>query len=356
MNINTYGKGTRIPEGGGADDPAAPGLSPGLRRDCGQGPGAGFAAFLWRWTRPSPLVWRVEQAVRWLATNLDLRPAATGPKPKLAEVPAHEILTLELNLPLAALGTLEDRIALEIEDRTPFHMADVAGAYSLETGREDGTLVCRAAVAPLNRLARHTQDSHDGLMLDTAVDAGPDRLTMRLNGRRRTPHADAMRARRMRQVVMALMLAGLYQYGGTLVADRVAREADVIAARTTQARTAAEEAAALKTRLDTLMSERRRAADLTARHPSMVALLADVTAAMPDGAWAREIRYDGTRVTLSGNAPSAADILERLSGMDGVDNVAFGAPVSIGGDGVERFTVTFTPTHGLAATEEERDG
>ncbi|RMB08165.1 Tfp pilus assembly protein PilN [Eilatimonas milleporae] len=352
MNINTYGKGTRIPEGGGADDPAAPGLSPGLRRDCGQGPGAGFAAFLWRWTRPSPLVWRVEQAVRWLATNLDLRHTATGPKPKLAEVPAYETLTLELNLPLAALGTLEDRIALEIEDRTPFHMADIAGAYSLEAGQEGGTLVCRAAVAPLNRLARHAQDSHDGLMLDM----GPGQLTMRLNGRRRTPHADAMRARRTRQAVMALMLAGLYQYGGTLVTDRVAREADVIAARTTQARTAAEEAAALKTRLDTLMSERRRAADLTARHPSMVALLADVTAAMPDGAWAREIRYDGTRVTLSGNAPSAADILERLSGMDGVDNVAFGAPVSIGGDGVERFTVAFTPAPGPAATEEERDG
>jgi len=215
-------------------------------------------------------------------------------------LPAGWLVLRSFRLPAAVRENLAGAIAAELDRVTPFTPDQVYFTYQAGAvqGREipiDLALVPRRLADPLRA---------DGAARLVAPDSAPDWL----RGRNFLPRgAVGWRPALSRPVVLALLLALLLPsaaayWRGQHLQSRLA-EAQRNAAQTLAL---AREVASRRAGLSPLDIER-------ASRPSVSLLLADLTRALPDGAYLDALTIDGQSVSLSGYATSAAALIPALA-------------------------------------------
>ncbi len=215
-------------------------------------------------------------------------------------LPPGWLVLRSFRLPAAATENLAGAIAAELDRVTPFTPDQVYFTWQAGPvqGREipiDLALVSRRLADPL--LA-------EGAARLVAPESAPDWL----RGRNFLPRGAAgWRPALSRPVVLGVLLASLLPSAGAYwrgqhLQSRLA-EAQHEAAQTLAL---AREVASRRAGLSPLDIER-------ASRPSVSLLLADLTRALPDGAYLDELTVDGQSVSLSGYATSAAALIPALA-------------------------------------------
>ncbi len=284
-------------------------------RIAAQVPLLGFAG-VWRW--------RVQQALHWWFTSLgSLIPSFLGKQRHDALAPSSDqCLAFSLDLPAEALGTVEDLLALEVENRTPFQASDVLVAYRLEPTPVSGTVRARAALI-----------RRDGL------DATPETKVRALGlpdgagGFLHVPFGHVPFGSAKNGAMGVILAAGLCAVltATALVLPFLLLDRQQTALNTDIAQVQADAREAIALRRDILSLTQGQSLAVSAKGTTApaVAILADLTDHIPDTAYLTQITMEGPEIRIQGFARDAADVLARLAEAPGFDNVRFTSPVSL---------------------------
>ncbi len=229
-------------------------------------------------------------------------------------LPAAVVLRRKLTLPLAARNDLRQVLAFEMDRQTPFAAAQVyyaahavPGAVHAGHFQTELVVVTRSTLAPLlTRLDEH------GLTVDAVdVDDGAGRLGVNLLPPEQTPrHA---RPRRRLNLGLAAACAVLLALGlGQWLHNQRAALAQM---RTTveSMHGEAQQVAALRQQLQDNAGAAGFLAQRKRHTVSMLSVLQEVTARLPDSAWLERISVDNTgQIGLQGQSQQAAKLLDTL--------------------------------------------
>ena len=79
-------------------------------------------------------------------------------------------------------------------------------------------------------------------------------------------------------------------------------------------------------------------AEMKRSHPSVIAVLSELTQSVPETAWVHSLTYSDNSVTIQGEAESATSVIEAVENSAMFREVRFSSPVTRSG-GNERFTM-----------------
>src|SRR5690606_10008301 len=146
--------------------------------------------------------WSIERFLRWWLGELAaLSPAGDdrAAEPVRLVIGADKVLTTSTRIAVDSLPMVEGLLALEVEEQTPFPLAQVAGAEELlpDNGKQ---LLARVHVVPLRTLAEQAEVAGlDERSVDEIVLKGDGAaLAIRPPQSAPTAYARARRARRIR--------------------------------------------------------------------------------------------------------------------------------------------------------------
>lgn len=285
---------------------------------------------------PAPWRWNLERATRWwiAALGLDrlwpMDPAC--PAPRIAILSGDDVLDFRFQLPQAALASLPELLALEIENATPFAANRVAGAYRLSPAGKDH-VDCHILLTPLT-IYESTADvdlialSSGGTSLHLP---GPGGDAWRRGGRRRI---------RRRALIAAVALV-LFAAAPYLLAWRAERALVELQPLMTEARTAAAEAAGTQRRLEALLQARARSESLGGGQPPKLDVIAALTQAWADDVSVSALRSEGPRWRIDGVAARASGAITALAALPFVSQAQFDSPITVLDDGREGFSIRF---------------
>jgi len=241
------------------------------------------------------------------------------------QVPLDWLMLRSFRLPAAVRENLDGAVTAELDRVTPFTAAQVYLHYRAGPPR-DNEIAIDLAVVPRRLVDPQLKD---GVIRAVAAEGAPDWL----RGRNFLPRrANVWRPGLSRPVTLVLLLALLLPGAAAYWHDRhlQSRLADAQRAAADTLRLT-RELASRRSGLSPLDVER-------AAHPSVSRLLADLTRALPDGAYIDELSIDGQGVTLSGYAVSAAALIPALAQNGRFTDVHFTGGVTREPErGLERF-------------------
>lgn len=215
-------------------------------------------------------------------------------------LPPDWLVLRTLRLPAMVRENLDGAVIAELDRATPFTAPQVYLQYKAGPVGE-GEIEIDLAVVPRRLVDPQLKD---GVIRAMAAEGAPDWL----RGRNFLPRrAQDLRPDLSRPVVLALLLALFLPGAAAYWHDRHLQsrlaEAQHDAADTLRL---ARDLASRRSGLSPLEIER-------AARPSASLLLADLTRALPDGAYLDELSIDGQSVILSGYAVSAASLIPALA-------------------------------------------
>ncbi len=258
------------------------------------------------------------------------------------ELPADQVLESRVMLPPAmAAADRDDALALQVRLASPFDPADLVwGAREGQTpGEWVALLASRRAVqgrletvaAELGRGGAPEVWAFDGQNLPVVLRGFGEAARQRRSGRGRG-------------LALALLLLALL----LLLAAAVT---PVLQLRL-KAQQAERAEAELQQRLAPVLAQREALAKAQAQLEALRELMAErvdplsvldlVTQAVPDDSWLQRLQVQGARVTLSGQTPNAAALMNRLSSQPQVREVRAPAPATRALGGRENFTIEFS--------------
>lgn len=235
-------------------------------------------------------------------------------RPRWLVLPAARVLRRRIMLPAAATERLRDVLGFELDRQTPFRADQVSYDYRL-LARHDASRQIEvelvvltladldAALAPLGALA-------DGLAGVTAVDEHdqplPVNLLPRLRRWRRRDHGRGVNLALLAFAVVALWFA-LWQ---TLDNQRaaVAELQTQVAAR----RAEAAQVQVLRAQLTDATDGTSFLARMRAASPTVLELLADLSARLPDHTWLEKLSLEQGRLVLVALSPEAPALVAQL--------------------------------------------
>jgi len=258
-------------------------------------------------------------------------------------LPVAVVLRRTLALPLAARDNLLQVVAFEMDRQTPFSVAQVYYAVrELDTpaaaGRFNAELVAvtRGTLDPL--LARlHAQ----GISIDAVdVAVANDRLGVNLLPPEQTPHR--VRPRRRLNLLLAaacvlllLLVLGAWLHNRQAALGQMQVEVDSM-------RGDAQQVVALRQQLQDNAGAAGFLAQRKKNTVSMLSLLQEATARLPDSAWLERFSVDNTgQIGFQGQSQQAAKLLDTLKDSTLITDASFQG--SIQADpitGKERFYLT----------------
>jgi general secretion pathway protein L len=119
-------------------------------------------------------------------------------------------------------------------------------------------------------------------------------------------------------------------------------EIDGLRTRVAVAKSDAEAVAEIRERAERLRVNRRFLIDKKRDHPATVAVLAALTAALPDTTWVQRVEVDAKRVRLRGTSTTASSLIPILEDSPMFRRVTFDAPVTRNpATGKEQFQLIF---------------
>lgn len=245
-------------------------------------------------------------------------------------LPDESVLARELSLPLAAEGDLARVVGWEIDRETPFDAGEVH--YDIAVGARDTArsrvavrlaLVPRALVdGPAARMAALgiAPTAVEGI----ASDGRPARI--RLAAAKRGPRL----SRSARRALAALLAAAVILPGTAFLVQEHA--ASRVEARLKELRAGG---GAAPGDAGAALAGGPRAGDV-------LALLAELTEAVPDHSHLLSLRIEDGKLMISGRSGGATELLSRVAAAPHLRDAAFAAPVTRLAEGDESFTISAT--------------
>ena len=276
-------------------------------------------------------------------------------------LPGARVLRRTLLLPLAARDNLQQVVGFDLDRQTPFSVAQVyyavreLGAPAAGRFHVELVAVTRASVDPL--LARlRTQ----GIAVDAVdVASGDDRLGVNLLPVEQRPRRAHPRRRLnlilgAASLVLLLLVAGEWLHNRGVALARM--QAEVAAMRGD-----AQQVASLRQQLQDNAGAAGFLATRKKDTVSMLSILADATARLPDGTWLERFSVDNTgQIGMQGQSQQAAKLLDALKDSLLITDAGFQGSIQPDPTtGKERFYLTAkvklpatssaTPTHAATA-------
>ena len=267
-------------------------------------------------------------------------------------LPRRQVLVREFELPLAAEENLREVLGFEMSRRTPFRAQDVH--FDFQVVSRDSThqrlklrleVVPRTVLAPvLAGLRAWELSPAPGVAQHRAPeDAGYAAFGFQASGFDAHPHS------RLNMVlglaVVTLMVAVVW-----LPFERQRDYRQELEGQVAQARLAAARVASLRDELSAERDARALVINARGERPSMVALLEELTRALPDGTFLFRLEVDGNEVNLHGSSDGASRLIAILEDTPHLRGVRFASPVTRDGTtGHERFHIVATLASGSPA-------
>lgn len=246
----------------------------------------------------------------------------------LLRVPAGQVLSRDVALPLAAERDPASVLAFEMDRLTPFGAAELRWGFAVaRRDRAAGRLLLRLSLVPREAVeAALTALASLGLRADALEGADAD------GARRRIPlAADGGRTLR-REHALAI---GAWACVGALAVLAIAvpflRQEWALAAashRIAEFRPAVRQADAIRARIDSATAGSDVLAAATRDTGDALTTLSSLTAAMPDDTFLTDLSMAGRKVTINGQSAAAAKLIGVLSANPAWRNPVFAAPVT----------------------------
>lgn len=287
-------------------------------------------------------------ALAGLANTVD--PART---PVLIRIPPREVLTRVVHLPPAAAENLREVLSFEMHRRTPF-TADAVYFDFRALPMQPGDQMLRVE---LSLVRRELVDAVVALLppWDLRVMGATEMPAIEAEGmllRLAVPHRGATR----RRALTRLLWAGNAALLAAVVAIPLVqqeRAIDALEARVAAAGIEAQGAAALSRRAEEVRAERRAIIDEKRDRPAMVAVVAELTATLPDSTWVQRLEIKHRRVRLRGTSTTASALIPIIENSPLFRGAAFDAPVTRNpATGEEQFQLVFEISSANDANEE----
>jgi len=258
-------------------------------------------------------------------------------------LPAASVLRRTLALPLAARDNLREVVAFEMDRQTPFSVDQVHYAVRelstpVAAGRVNVELVAvpRARLDPLLARLRELEVTVDAV----DVAQGDGRLGINLLPPEQSPRRVHPR-RRLNLVLAAACVLLLGLVLGQWLHNRQAALA-TMQAEVEGMRDEARQVAALRQQLQDNAGAAGFLAQRKKNTVSMLALLREITAQLPDDAWLERLSVDNRgQVGFQGQSPQAAKLLDALKDSTLITGAGFqGSIQPDASSGKERFYLT----------------
>lgn len=294
--------------------------------------------------------WSIERFLRWWLGELARAlPLDRGDKPQPVRLSIDEgrVLTAETRVAVESLPMIDDLLALEVEELTPFSLDQVTAAYRLEpAGAKE--LTARVHVVPVRIIVEAAERAgldYDAIdVVELAGEGGPLRVRLpRPKAAAQTPFARAERARHRRLAMLGgltlLLVAAALWLPLTLRRQAIAEESAALAAE----RATLRPALARISRDQALTNAAQAATANKLRQPMMIDVLRRLTQILGDDVSLSALRWEDGTLTLSGVAPDAAKLIGLLDADPMFDQVHLVAPVAVDrADGRQRFEMAMS--------------
>ena len=257
--------------------------------------------------------------------------------------PSAHVLHKTMTLPVAARRNLGQVLEFELDRETPFRPEDALWSWRIAEVHRDAErmdveldLIPRSAIAPAAELVEAA-----GLRIE-AVEIDDRHGTTRriaLNGAADGHAAGIARL----DLALAGLVAALAIATVAVPLIRLRHAVSDARADVARLRGATQPVLALKRDVERLSSAAATVAGQYDQYRDPIAVLASVTAALPDSTYLTEFTLHGDRATLVGLSPSAARLIEILVKTPPFRDPTFGAPVvRPRGKTLELFTINAT--------------
>lgn len=252
---------------------------------------------------------------------------------------------LERRLVLPALPEADLRQAMELDVRSasPFDPSDLAWGW-----RQDmlaaGQVACTAVLARRSLVQQRVESARDGA-------AGPLPEAWAFTGAGRPVvlegfgEATRLRSQRRRRTSAVVLLVLILLLGAAAAVTPTIQ----LKLRALQAASAYGD---LERQLGPALAEREALLKAQSQHEALRSAMADrveplavmdlLTQAVPDDTWIQRLQLQGSKLTLSGQTPNTATLMNKLSGVPQVRDVKAPAPATRANAGRENFTVELT--------------
>lgn len=249
--------------------------------------------------------------------------------PVALRLAVDQVLQKDLFLPAAANENLRQVLSFEMEQQTPFRADQVFydGAVRGRDSRGEKIVVSLAA-APRDTVDHAVEEigrlgltpavvgvGRDGGAFDRRLNLATDDVSKRAGF--------SQRDRLLLTIVIVLLAAVLFIPG--LRHDGVRADIEDRIARVTPA---ANQALALRQRIDTALAGAGTVARLKREAPSAVRLLEELSLLLPDDTWLAQWNLDGSDIEIEGTSPSAARLVEILEASPLIASVEFRTPIT----------------------------
>jgi general secretion pathway protein L len=261
------------------------------------------------------------------------------------ELPESQRLECRLELPPMPPSQVRDAVALEVRTASPFEPTDLVWGWRAQAG--DGPSIRAVAVLASRRAVERQFGALAG-RLDPAT--APEVWALDDQGRPIVVQGYGEAARRQHGARGRLLATVLLGAALAIAAAAAVTPTVQVKMRTMQAARAYQEA---ERQMAPLLAQReqlvRTLGDLEALREAMgdhvetLAVLDVLTQLIPDDTWLQRLQVLGAKVTVSGQTPNAAALMNTLSSHPGVRDVKAPAAAtrSMAG-GRENFTIEWT--------------
>lgn len=241
-------------------------------------------------------------------------------------IPGDRALRRRTRLPLAARDTLDEAIGYDIDRQTPFGEDEIYyGAREIGVDRAGGWVEAELEVV-------RRSDVDPALDAIHAAGLQPDRLEIDAgHGANLLPPEQRRETGRLLPRATAVLALTVLALGGTLAylpLNDLQRELDTVERHVTAARRAAAEVQSLRDTLDALKAREAQLAERKREEPMALAMLAEVTRALPANSFAVKLSYDREEIALTGFSGKASALIAQLEETPNLSQVKFRSPVT----------------------------
>jgi general secretion pathway protein L len=258
------------------------------------------------------------------------------------ELPESEVLRRRFELPAASRATLAHAVPFELERLSPIEADRLYYDFNiLETSKAK-----KQALLELRIVKRSTVDSAIGMARAAGLRVGAIRFAgdpREVDWRSFPLDRRALLWLKWRHwnvvvlALLALLLAVAVVFAaywrGASAADELSAEVDAAATRAAVVHRLSHEISDVQAQIEFPLEQKRA--------PFLLALLREVTRALPEGTWLTEFELDGGKVHIQGFAKSASDVVGQIDHSSMFANAQFMAPLQSAQNGNERFDLSF---------------
>ncbi|CAN7183417.1 PilN domain-containing protein [Pseudoxanthomonas sp. LjRoot143] len=230
-------------------------------------------------------------------------------------VPSGMALRRRLLMPAAAAERLQDVLKFELDRQTPFTANEACFDARVIGVRTDGQLDVELAAVPMAAFAGGLAQLGalaDGMAGADVEDA--DGVPLGVNLLPESARVTAQAPQRGLHRALAAVAVVAIVFAAWAMLDNRRAAADAFAAQVDGRADAARQVAAQRQQLVDLVAGTTVLNQTSARRPTALEVMDDVTRRLPDNTYLEKLAIEGDRLTLIGFSPEASGLVARLQG------------------------------------------